>query len=148
MKKVCVNILISTGILFLCLFCACSNSYDEMITDYNKKFFTEKPADKRVYSLDGNDFDQTEMLADSYELKKGMTFSLTAPEGGVTYSWVAIVPDVEDKKKENETEICKEKDLMCRVSDFFRFDVVNKLLLTVTDEKGNSYKDTAFIIIE
>lgn len=139
---------ISFLIILIFLLLSCSNSYNQVIDNFNKKYFHEEASDERVYSIYLPDFNCSTMLSDSYELKKGMTLSLIAPDGGVSYKWTAIVKDIKEKNKEVETDIAEQKSLSYRVPGVFRDDVVNKLVLTVTDSNGTEYKDTALIIIE
>lgn len=135
-------------IILIFLLLSCSNSYNQVIDNFNKKYFHEEASDERVYSIYLPDFNCSTMLSDSYELKKGMTLSLIAPDGGVSYKWTALVKDIKEKNKEVETDIAEQKSLSYRVPGVFRDDVVNKLVLTVTDSNGTEYKDTALIIIE
>ena len=139
---------ISFLIILIFLLLSCSNSYNQVIDNFNKKYFHEEASDERVYSIYLPDFNCNTMLSDSYELKKGMTLSLIAPDGGVSYKWTALVKDIKEKNKEVETDIAEQKSLSYRVPGVFRDDVVNKLVLTVTDSNGTEYKDTALIIIE
>ncbi len=141
-----------SGIYFLVILIfilvSCSNSYNQVIDNFNKKYFHEEASEDRVYSIYLPDFNCSTMLSDSYELKNGMTLSLIAPDGGVSYKWTALVKDIKEKNKEVETDIAEQKSLSYRVPGVFRDDVVNKLVLTVTDSNGTEYKDTALIIIE
>ena len=139
---------ISFLIILIFLLLSCSNSYNQVIDNFNKKYFHEEASDERVYSIYLPDFNCSTMLSDSYGLKKGTTLSLIAPDGGVSYKWTALVKDIKDKNKEVETDIAEQKKLSYRVPGVFRDDVVNKLVLTVTDSNGTEYKDTALIIIE
>lgn len=139
---------ISFLIILIFLLLSCSNSYNQVIDNFNKKYFHEEASDERVYSIYLPDFNCSTMLSDSYELKMGTTLSLIAPDGGVSYKWTALVKDIKDKNKEVETDIAEQKSLSYRVPGVFRDDVVNKLVLTVTDSNGTEYKDTALIIIE
>ena len=139
---------ISFLIILIFLLLSCSNSYNQVIDNFNKKYFHEEASEERVYSIYLPDFNCSTMLSDSYELKKGTTLSLIAPDGGVSYKWTALVKDIEDKNKEVETDIAEQKSLSYRVPGVFRDDVVNKLVLTVTASNGTEYKDTALIIIE
>ena len=139
---------ISFLIILIFLLLSCSNSYNQVIDNFNKKYFHEEASDERVYSIYLPDFNCSTMLSDSYELKQGKTLSLFAPDGGVSYKWTALVKDIKDKNKEVETDIAEQKSLSYRVPGVFRDDVVNKLVLTVTDSNGTEYKDTALIIIE
>lgn len=139
---------ISFLIILIFLLLSCSNSYNQVIDNFNKKYFHEEASEERVYSIYLPDFNCSTMLSDSYELKKGTTLSLIAPDGGVSYKWTALVKDIKGKNKEVETDIAEQKSLSYRVPGVFRDDVVNKLVLTVTDSNGTEYKDTALIIIE
>lgn len=139
---------ISFLIILIFILVSCSNSYNQVIDNFNKKYFHEEASEDRVYSIYLPDFNCSTMLSDSYELKKGMTLSLIAPDGGVSYKWTALVKDIKEKNKEVETDIAEQKSLSYRVPGVFRDDVVNKLVLTVTDSNGTEYKDTALIIIE
>lgn len=139
---------ISFLIILIFLLLSCSNSYNQVIDNFNKKYFHEEASEERVYSIYLPDFNCSTMLSDSYELKKGTTLSLIAPDGGVSYKWTALVKGIKDKNKEVETDIAEQKKLSYRVPGVFRDDVVNKLVLTVTDSNGTEYKDTALIIIE
>ena len=148
MKKVYEVLLIVSAVLLLSLFCACSNSYDSLIDDYNKKYFHEVPSGTKEYTINSEAFEQTEMLEEAYEFSNGMSFSLVAPEGGASYKWTALVEDTQEKGKINKIEIGSEKTLLYSIPGVFRADVVNKLVLTVTDAAGTEYKDTALILIE
>lgn len=139
---------ISFLVILIFILVSCSNSYNQVIDNFNKKYFHEEASDERVYSIYLPDFNCSTMLSDSYELKKGMTLSLIAPDGGVSYKWTALVKDIKEKNKEVETDIAEQKSLSYRMPGVFRDDVVNKLVLTVTDSNGTEYKDTALIIIE
>ncbi len=139
---------ISFLVILIFILVSCSNSYNQVIDNFNKKYFHEEASEDRVYSIYLPDFNCSTMLSDSYELKKGMTLSLIAPDGGVSYKWTALVKDIKEKNKEVETDIAEQKSLSYRVPGVFRDDVVNKLVLTVTDSNGTEYKDTALIIIE
>ena len=148
MKKIIRLISVIFAFILCGVFSSCKDSYNSVIENFNHKYFQEEASGERIYSIYAPGFNKSSMLADSYELKTGMTLSLVAPDGGVSYKWTAVVPDVEDRHKENETDIGEEKNLSYRVPGVFRDDTVNKLVLTVTDYAGTEYKDTAFIIIE
>ena len=148
MKKIISLMSVVLSFVFCSALSSCSDSYNTVIENFNHKYFQEEASGERVYSIYSPGFDKSTMLADSYDLKKGVTLSLMAPDGGLSYKWTAVVKDVEDKNKENETDIGDKKNLSYRLPGVFRDDVVNKLVLTVTDYAGTEYKDTALIIIE
>ena len=146
-KSICL-ISAVLSVAFCAIFFSCKNSYNSVIDSFNGKYFHEEASGERFYSIYSPDFNRNTMLADSYDLKKLMTLSLIAPDGGSAYKWTAIVQDIEDRHKENEIDIGNEKKLSYRLPGVFRDDCVNKLVLTVTDNSGTEYKDTALIILE
>lgn len=143
MKKVCV--LLGLSLIFF----SCSNSYESIIENYNKKYFKEIPQEgKREYTVDADDFDQCEMLAQVYEIEDGMNLSLVAPKGGSSYKWTAMVPVEENEEEVIETVLSDKINLVYPFPGVFKVNVVNKLILTVVDSSNTEYKDTALIIVK
>ena len=147
MKKVSVNILILTGILFLCLFCACSNSYDDMIEDFNSKYFSLEPSEPKNTDISDNTFLPENMLEKRYTFIKGYESSLAAPSGGNSYNWTVKLPDSNNPEITVEQSVCSEQIYNFIPERAFRTDTEATLVLTVTDSTGAEYIDTALIIV-
>ena len=133
----------------LCLLCfSCTHSYDDMITTFNKKYFSPAQPKLPDYSITGADFVASEMLEPSYLLPCGYYVDIEAPRGGKSYKWY-----VEGMEEECSTKPEFSKRVFhYEIPGLFKLGEENTLVLTVTaaDDKGNvtEYIDKAVIIIK
>ena len=138
----------------ICFIASCRNSYDDMIQDFNEKYFTKGYLPPEPYTTQSNSFDETQMLEDIVSMIDGSIYNFTAPDGGegCIYEWKAYVPhkDSNGNEQMKEYEIGKERVLNYLAPGVFNSDKENKLTVTVTESSGKQYTDTAkvFITIE
>ena len=127
------------------------NSYEQMIDSFNRKFFEEDYVPPEEYSIENSSFKENEMLDDTFSFPTGYLIILEAPKGqdGCNYEWKAIVPQLDESGKEilKENVIGTSKTLKFTTPGVFSTDKENKLVLTVTEQSGKIYKDTATVFI-
>lgn len=143
------SFLVSLMMLFT-LF-SCGSSYEEAINDFNKKYFEEKYLSPEKYSTESKNFKESEMLDDVLNLPSDYLIILEAPEGKTqcVYEWKALIPQVDNEGKEvlRENVIGTSRTLKFTTPGVFSTDKENKLVLTVTEQSGKIYKDTAKVFI-
>ena len=139
--------LLISGLFFI----SCSNTYDDLLNDFNDKYFSKEPTPVKEKKITDDDFAAEKMLENRYAFVKGYETSLSAPLDCTSYKWE--VQKGEQTEKSDETEQ-KELTTVCtkRVYNFmpgvdFKLDEEATLVLTVTDAKGTEYIDTALIIV-
>ncbi len=125
------------------MFSSCVHNMDTMIADYNGCFAIETPVNG--YTVD--DIPAELMLKDSYVVSYLSSLCLTAPSGGIAYSWIAEV--YENSANEEEGTLYnlggnQELVVYMRTSDIKRWGTY-KLTLTVTKSSGEMVKDTAWL---
>lgn len=147
MKKVYEVLLAATVLSLLSLFCACSNSYDKMVEEYNKKYFAIEPTAPNNPDISDNTFLPDNMLEKRYTFIKGYESRLAAPSGGASYDWTVKLPDVNDPEVIVEKSVCSEQIYNFFPERVFKTDTEATLVLTVTDSTGAEYIDTALIIV-
>ena len=132
------------SIISLTLFIsACSNSYDEMIDGFNKKYFSltpTPPIEKRI--TDAN-FAQETMLELRYTFIQGYESMLVAPAGASSYLWKIQNSD----GTMQEDSLCEERIYTFIPEEDFEINAETKLVLTVTSESGTEYIDTTIIVV-
>ena len=94
MKKVLRLVLMISIISLILSISACSNSYNDMIDGFNKKYFKKGYLPPEPYTTSSKDFKEGEMLDEIISMKDDSLTILTAPDGGEesTYEWKALVP--------------------------------------------------------
>ena len=144
MKKVLHYVLI-TCILSLSLV-GCNNSYENMIAEFDSKYFSPEPIVYEPYSVNSSNFNPKEMLESCYVFSEGIYINLEAPENCQSYLWTCTNSEV------NREEIGQERKLYYEVPGVFKIGEDNTLILTVTvtDAQGNitEYIDESVIIIK
>lgn len=139
-KKVSVLALIfSVSVLFF----SCS-SYEQMFEKFNGKF-SLKPTDHE-YSVDTSDFDESEMLAEVYDVYSFGDLTISAPKGCESYEWKIEVPASVNTGSRTAI-VSTERILTYKMPGILSSSVINELVLTVQDEQGNTYTDRAKIIL-
>ena len=143
MKKV-LRLVLMISVISLTLFIsACSNSYDEMIDGFNKKYFSltpTPPIEKRI--TDAN-FAQETMLELRYTFIQGYESTLVAPAGASSYLWKIQNSD----GTMQEDSLCEERIYTFIPEEDFEINAETKLVLTVTSESGTEYIDTTIIVV-
>ena len=141
---------------------ACSNSYNEMIDGFNKKYFKKGYLPPEPYTTSSKDFKElihelshfllNEMLDEIISMKDDSLTILTAPDGGEesTYEWKALVPKKDKNGKDymDSAVIGNERTLSYKAPGVFNSDKENKLVVTVTEKSGRQFTDTAKVFIE
>ena len=126
----------------------CKNSYENMIKEFDEKYFLPEPKVYVPYSVNSPDFDPKDMLAPSYVFSEDVFINLEAPENCISYSWNIV---------DSEGNNLIEKPVLERVfyhaaAEDFKIGDENILILTVTvtDSQGNiaEYIDKSVIIIK
>ena len=143
MKKVLHYVLIISIISLTLSISACSNSYDEMIDGFNKKYFSltpTPPIEKRI--TDAN-FAQETMLELRYTFIQGYESMLVAPAGASSYLWKIQNSD----GTMQEDSLCEERIYTFIPEEDFEINAETKLVLTVTSESGTEYIDTTIIVV-
>ncbi len=157
-KNIIKNILkITVSSLFLFTAFSCTNSYDEMIDSFNRKYFLPESSEDEKYSAISPNFNPYKMLEKEYSFRADYYINLEGPKDASSYLWsYSEVKTEEDKAivgniDETFTNICTEKDLYFKTSDFFKVGHVYKLVLTITvtgaEGTVREYIDTATISI-
>ena len=141
MKRIFKNLSLAAVFVFL-LLSSCTNSYEQMINNFNENYFTLTPP-KENSLLDEN-FDQEQMLEIRYTFIEGFESSLVAPKGAAKYLWVE--EELEDGQVQKKT-LCNERIYAFLPESDFEVNKESKLVLTVTDEKGTEYIDTTIIVV-
>lgn len=152
MKKVLHYVLIISIISLTLSISACSNSYNDMIDGFNKKYFKKGYLPPEPYTTSSKDFKEGEMLDEIISMKDDSLTILTAPDGGVesTYEWKALVPKKDKNGKDymDSAVIGNERTLSYKAPGVFNSDKENKLVVTVTEKSGRKFTDTAKVFIE
>ena len=134
------------------LITACANSYNEMIDNFNQKYFTKGYLPPEPYTTKSKNFRESEMLDEIISMKEDSLTILTAPDGGEgsLYEWKALVPSKDENGKSymKETVIGSERTLSYKAPGVFNSDKENKLVVTVTEMSGGQFTDTAKVFIE
>lgn len=147
--KLIAGICIFLSALF---FSACKNSYDNMIEEYNEKYFVKSYLPPEPYTTSSKNFNEIDMLDDIISMQDGNRMILSAPEGGegCTYKWEGFAPgkDSEGKDCMKSIFVETERTLFFDAPGGFDKDRENKLVVTVTEKSGKQYTDTARVFIE
>ena len=144
MKSIVTNISLTAGLLIFLLISSCTNSYEQMINNFNENYFTLTPTPAKESNLLDKDFDQEQMLEIRYTFIEGFNSSLVAPKGAAKYLWVE--ENLEDGQVQKKT-LCNERIYTFLPENDFEVNKESKLVLTVTDEKGTEYIDTTIIVV-
>ena len=144
MKNIFKNLSIVAGLIILLLLSSCTNSYEQMINNFNQNYFTLTPTPPKENNLLDEDFDQEQMLEIRYTFIEGFESSLVAPKGAAKYLWVE--ENLEDGQVQKKT-LCNERIYVFLPESDFEVNKESKLVLTVTDEKGTEYIDTTIIVV-
>ena len=152
MKKVLHYVLIISIISLTLLVSACSNSYDDMIEQFNLKNFKKGYNTKEHYTI-SDDFLETDMLEDVITVNSHSVLNLIAPFCGDdgNYEWKVIVPEKDNHSNryiEKEYCIGNERILFYEIPGVLNIDKRNTLILTVSNNNGEEYTDSAIIFIE
>ena len=147
--KLIAGICIFLSALF---FSACKNSYDEMITSYNKQNMKTSYQPHEPYTTHSKIFKENEILDEIVRIEMEGRIILAAPDGGegCAYEWKALVPSENEEGKDvmEAHVIGNERTLNYLVPGVFKAYRENKLTVTVTEESGKQYTDTAVVLIE
>ena len=130
------------GVFVLCLLAGCSESYDSMLDNYNKKFIPMSSIPPAVKPGQVG-FDQDGMLENIYIADVWSTLNIKGPEGCKSYLW-----SIENSKGEQKFT-STEKNFSC----FFYESVIFKpgfwtLRLVVIGSDDQEYSDTAILNIK
>lgn len=147
--KLIAGICIFLSALF---FSACKNSYDNMIEEYNEKYFVKSYLPQESYTTHSTDFNENDILDEFYCMEIESRYVFTAPDGGegCVYEWKALVPSKDSDGKDfmEPHVIGNERTLNYQSPGVFKTDRENKLTVTVTEKSGKQYKDTAKVFID
>jgi len=150
MQKVSRFLLIISIFSICLIFSGCKNSYENMIEEFDGKYFMPEPKVYIPYSINSPDFNPKDMLAPSYVFPEDVYINLEAPENCTTYLWKIVDSKGNELSNPNEPE--SERVFYHAASDGFRVGEENILILTVTvtDSQGNitEYIDESVIIIK
>ena len=136
--------------VLMCVLCACGNSYNTLIIEYNSNFAPVVEEESLPHVGDEN-FDPSSMLQPFYwiEDRSLMTLCVTGPDGASSYQW-----SVKDKASDTAVDLGNTV-LNARVISLYLPSAKNiksgkaySLILTVTDSAGTSYSDTATLYIQ
>lgn len=125
--------------------CGCSDSLETMLDDYNGNFKTATV--QTSYTI--NDVNPKDMLRPYYAVSFVTTLCLTAPSGGVNYTWTAEVCENANNIVEGTEYVLgsgRVLDLYLRTSALKRWGTY-KLTLTITTGSGEILKDTANLYV-
>ena len=132
--------------LILISFISCSNSYDSMLDQFNRKYFSAEPAKEEPYSVKSSKFVASEMLSATYTVPENVYLNLEAPDNADFYLWTY------EKEDGSSVVLGREKNLMYKTPGLMKVREENDLVLTVkvADENGNltEYIDKTIIIIK
>ena len=146
--KVLLVFSLTAAVLMLC---GCGNSYDNMIDDFNNKYFEKGYLAPAPYTTESSGFNEHEMLEDTISMLDGSMSVFIAPDGGesCTYEWKAHIPskNAEGKDYMKETVIGTDRTLSYTAPGVFNSDKENKLTVTVTEASGKKNTDTAKVFI-
>lgn len=147
--KLIAGICIFLSALF---FSACKNSYENMIEEYNEKYFVKHYQPQESYTTHSKDFNENDILDEFYCMEIESRYVFTAPDGGegCVYEWKALVPSKDSDGKDfmEPHVIGNERTLNYQSPGVFKTDRENKLTVTVTEKSGKQYKDTAKVFID
>ena len=120
---------------------SCTNSYDQLINNFNHDFFTPERPEEDVYSVSSLDFDPDTMLDEYYTFKKGYYVNLEAPADAESYLW--SYSDIVDT--DNLIPLSHDRYLYLNTSETFNSNETShsfKLVLTITvKEKEGTVKE-------
>lgn len=134
-------------LIFSFVLTGCSTNYDEMIEDYNEKYFSLEPTKPNNPNISDENFLADNMLEKRYTFVKGYESSLAAPSGGEKYNWTIKTTDSRNPENIVEESVCSEQIYNFFPERAFKNDTETTLVLTVTDYSGTEYIDTALIIV-
>ena len=129
----------------------CKNSYENMIGEFNEKYFEKGYLPPQPYSVNSSGFVETAMLDDICTFSKDTYVQLIAPDAGdCKYEWKALVPQKDSSGNEfiKENVIGTERTLVYEIPGVFNTDKENKLILTIVQTSGKQYTDTAKVFID
>ena len=150
-----IRSILKMGSFFLLVFMivSCTNSYDELINNFNNEFFSPERPVEDMYSVTNPGFDPETMLDEYYTFKKGYFVNLEAPADALTYLWT--YSDLADTEK--PITLSNDRYLYFNTSDAFNMNKSNEnshsfklvLSITVTGMEGTvmEYIDTSTITI-
>ena len=133
---------------------SCTNSYDDLVDTFNRKYFAPAPAAEESLSATSPNFNPQKMLEEpSYRVKYGFYIDFEGPANASSYLWSYSENQDPDVKIKNEYKnISTDRTLYLKTSDFFKAGHSYYLVLTitVTGEGGivMEYIDDAIINIE
>ena len=146
MKKVLrFAVLILISIYFL-MVCSCGNSYENMLEDFDGKYFSPEPLGYDPFSVNAPEFNPNNMLEVSYTFPEGYYIILEAPDNCTSYSWTC------SNSEFNKKVIGSDRVLYYEIPGAFKAGEENTLILTVTvadgEGKSTEYIDESVIIIK
>ena len=142
MNKRLVYALFFNSLLYLC---GCSNSIETMLDDYNSNFKTATI--QTSYTL--ANVSPKDMLRPYYAVSFVNTLCLTAPTGGVNYTWTAKVGENANNIVEGTEYVLgsgRVLDLYIKTSALKRWSSY-ELTLTITTNSGEIIQDTAALYV-
>ena len=152
-KKIRNNLKMVSFSIVIFMIVSCTNSYDELINNFNNEFFSPERPVEDVYSVTNPGFDPETMLEEYYTFQKGYFVNLEAPSDALTYLWTYF--DLADT--ENPIILSNERYLYFNTSDAFNMNKSKEnshsfklvLSITVTGREGTvmEYIDTSTITI-
>ena len=86
-NKIRKNLKAIIFVLLSMMIMSCKNSYNELIDNFNKEFFSPERPVEDAYSVTNQGFDPDSMLDEYYTFKKGYFVNLEAPADALTYLW-------------------------------------------------------------
>ncbi len=160
MKKFCA---VAISSIFLVFLVSCGNSVQDMVDQYNEGFTTahttvSNQEEEEVLGPDDEGFNPSEMLLEEYFVWEDSTLTLSSPPGCVTVEWGLTDPDDEDSVVDfypfgyedgvSTYSLWRESLLQIYIPESgLESNKVYEVTLTITDKRGNEYKDVAAIVV-
>ena len=139
-----LGVLISLGAL--CVF-GCKNSYENMIEDFDKKYFVPENKEIPEFSIKASGFNADSMLESRYIFVEEYEVTLPGPAGGTSYKWELHTNPVYTTETKDFSFIPETNSFVISKNIYHIESSETKLVLTVTDASGTEYIDTTKILI-
>ena len=143
MKKITKVFLTIILAAFILLPISCNNSYEQMLEDFNGKYFTLTRTPPKECSITDSDFAPENMLEVRYTFLSGYESTLVAPGSALKYKWNKCTK----AGGLIEPPLCTGRIYNFIPEEDFVVNEETPLVLTVTDTSGTEYIDITQIIV-
>lgn len=138
-------------LLLILLITGCKSGMDSMLEDYNGNFTVDYDVMNQFPSPGDPDFDEKQMLWETYCVGSHETVNLAGPYKCDSYNWVVTDPLNDEEvtvKYFDGTYICNQRQFVTYIPESgLEIGKTYRLTLTVSDKDGNLYSDVCELVI-